>query len=188
MVHSPTTLRSLALGLCLFACAPLVGCGGGTQTPADAPSGGGEGVAVGKAAPELKVEKVTGSGPASLAEGKGKVVIVDFWATFCEPCRKSFPAYEELAKKYGDDLAIIAVSVDDPEDVSNDDVKGFAEELGVSFSVLWDKTGGTAKTYDPPKMPTSYVLDKEGVIRHIHAGYESGEASKIDEEVAALLK
>jgi thiol-disulfide isomerase/thioredoxin len=114
-------------------------------------------------------------------------VIVDFWATFCDPCRKSFPAYQELVDKYAGDLAVIAVSVDDPEDVTVDDVKKFASDLGVSFAIVWDKDKKTASQYNPPKMPTSYIIDKDGVLQHIHAGYESGEADKIDAEVSKLL-
>jgi len=180
-------------GLSITAVLALVGCGGGgaaSGSGAETPDGGdsGSAVAVGKEAPEVKGEAVGGDGPKSLAEGKGQVVIVDFWATFCDPCRKSFPAYQELVDKYAGDLAVIAVSVDDPEDVTADEVKQFADELGVTFSIVWDKSQETAGVYKPPKMPTSYVIDKDGVIRHIHAGYESGEQAKIDEEVGALLE
>lgn len=169
----------------------LMGCGPSTppnvpQNGDDDDDAGGE-VAVGKPAPDISAESVGGEGPTTIAAGKGQVVIVDFWATFCDPCRKSFPAYQELVEKYAGDLAVIAVSVDDPEDVTVDDVKKFASDLGVTFAIVWDKEQKTAGTYKPPKMPTSYVIDKDGVLRHIHAGYESGEADKIDEEVSALL-
>jgi thiol-disulfide isomerase/thioredoxin len=184
--------RAITLGLVSLASSALVGCGGGaagTNGGADTPeSSGGGAVEVGKEAPEVKGEHVAGDGPTSLAEGKGQVVIVDFWATFCDPCRKSFPAYQELVDKYAGDLAVIAVSVDDPEDVTAEEVKQFGEELGVSFPLVWDKGQETAGVYNPPKMPTSYIIDTDGVLRHIHAGYESGEQAKIDEEVGALLE
>ena len=64
--------------------------------------------------------------------------------------------------------------------------EGYAD-LGVTFAIVWDKEQKTAGVYKPPKMPTSYIIDKDGVLRHIHAGYESGEADKIDAEVSALL-
>ena len=163
----------------------LIGCGASGGAGPTVPSGGA--VEVGKKAPEVSGEDVGGEGPASIAEGKGQVVIVDFWATFCGPCRKSFPAYQELVDKHAGDLAVIAVSVDDPEDVSVEEVKAFADDLGVTFKIIWDKDKATAGKYNPPKMPTSYVVDPDGVLQHIHAGYESGEKDKIDEEVTAIL-
>ncbi len=190
--RSVVTRRAMG-GLSIVATLALAGCGGGTAggsgpDSADGDSAGGSAVEIGKEAPEVKGDAVGGDGPKSLAEGKGQVVIIDFWATFCDPCRKSFPAYQELVDKYAGDLAVIAVSVDDPEDVTVDEVKQFAEELEVTFSIVWDKGQETAGVYKPPKMPTSYIVDKDGILRHIHAGYESGEAAAIDEEVAALLE
>lgn len=184
----------------LLALAPVaVGCGGDskdTKDPSDVvadgdgdgDSGGAAAPEVGKMAPEVSGAPVGGDGPKTLADGRGQVVIVDFWATFCDPCRKSFPQYQELVDKYAGGLAVIAVSVDDPDDVGEDDVKKFASDLEVSFSIVWDKTKKTADVYKPPKMPTSYIIDKEGIIRHIHEGFEGGEAAQIDKEVEALLK
>ena len=140
-----------------------------------------------KPAPEITAEFVTGEGPKTLAEAKGKVVIVDFWATYCDPCKKSFPKYQELVDQFGGDLAVIAVSVDEPGDVSEDKLKEFASETGVKFPIVWDKEHKTADLYKPPNMPTSYVVDKEGNIRHVHAKYEAGEEAKIADEVRALL-
>lgn len=140
-----------------------------------------------KAAPEISATFVVGDGPKSLADAKGKVVIVDFWATYCDPCKKSFPKYQELLDQFGGDLAVIAVSVDEPGDVSEDKLKEFASETGVKFPILWDKDHKTADLYKPPNMPTSYLIDKEGNIRHVHAKYESGEEAKIADEIRALL-
>ena len=172
----------------------LAACNGGPPDPksgddattggtTEAPSGG----LVGNEAPELQVVALSGDGPSTLSAARGQVVIVDFWATFCDPCRKSFPKYQELVDKYAGDLTVIAVSVDDPEDVTEEEVKKFAEDLGVSFPIVWDKEKKTAEVYGPPKMPTSYIIDKEGVVKHVHAGFEGGEAEVIDKEVAAIL-
>ncbi len=161
----------------------LSGCASGGSTTEGATPAAGEG----KGAAELSAAFVTGEGPKSLAEAKGKVVIVDFWATYCDPCRKSFPKYQELVDQFGGDLAVIAVSVDEPGDVSEDKLKEFAKETGVKFAIVWDKEHKTADAYKPSKMPTSFILDKEGNIVHTHAGYESGEEQKIADEVKALL-
>jgi len=177
----------------LTACLALsiTGCGGGSttaptggETPA---SSGGSGGLVGSPAPEITATDVTGEGPSTLKDASGRVVIVDFWATFCEPCKKSFPKYQELMDQFGGDLVVIAVAVDDPEDVKEDQIKEFVKATGVKFKVVWDKDKAAVKQYNPPKMPSSFVIDKSGVVKHMHAGYESGEEAKIGDEVKALL-
>jgi len=181
-----TWLRSRAVPLCAAALVggALVGCGGGATT-----GGGSEApaIATGTKATELSVTPVTGEGPTSLADAAGKVVIVDFWATYCQPCKKSFPKYQELVEQFGGDLAVIAVSVDEPGDVDESKLKEFASSTKVKFPIIWDKEHKTAEAYKPPKMPTSYIIDKDGNIAHQHAGYESGEEEKIAEEVKKLL-
>ena len=82
---------------------------------------------------------------------------------------------------------MIAISVDNPEDATKEQLEAFVKETGVKFSIVWDKDQAAAKKYSPPKMPTSFVVDKTGVVRHIHAGYETGEEEKIAEEIKALL-
>jgi thiol-disulfide isomerase/thioredoxin len=176
----------------LTACLALsiAGCGGGSTA---APGGGstpdsaGTGGLVGSPAPEITAADVTGEGPSNLKDASGRVVIVDFWATFCEPCKKSFPKYQELMDQFGGDLVVIAVSVDDPEDVKDDQIKEFVKATGVKFKVVWDKDKSAVKKYSPPKMPTSFIIDKSGVVKHMHAGYESGEEATIGDEVKALL-
>lgn len=187
ITHSFLRASSLALALALATAA----CGGGTPTTTDGegpktPDSGGSGV-VGSPAPELSATPVGGEGPSKLADAKGKVVIVDFWATYCDPCKKSFPKYQQMVEQFGGDLVVIGVSVDDPEDASEDKLKEFAKATGAKFAIVWDKEQQTAGKYNPPKMPTSFVIDKEGNIRHVHAGYESGEEDKIADEVKALL-
>lgn len=185
-VWSLVGLAALAVG--------SVACGGGGGGAAsggpDAPEGGdseAESGSVGGKAPELSAEPVMGDGPTTLAEASGKVVIVDFWATYCDPCKKSFPKYQELVDQFGGDLTVIAVSVDDPEDASQEKLEEFVNSTGVKFSIVWDKEQATAKKYSPPKMPTSFVIDQTGVIRHVHAGYETGEEEEIEKEVQDLL-
>lgn len=181
-----TITASIAIALAATACGGGASTGPGPSTGGDtAGSSGGD--LMGKAAPEISATAVTGDGPATIAEAKGRVTIVDFWATFCEPCKKSFPKYQELMDKFGGDLVVIAVSVDNPEDVKEDALKEFAKTTNVKFKIVWDKDQSTVKKYNPPKMPTSFILDKDGNVKHIHAGYESGEESKIGDEVQALL-
>jgi thiol-disulfide isomerase/thioredoxin len=184
--NTVTISTCLALSLAAFGCG---GGGGGAGPGANTgeTAGGESGGLIGKAAPEITATSVTGEGPATLKDASGRVVIVDFWATFCEPCKKSFPKYQELMDQFGGDLVVIAVSVDDPEDVKEDQIKEFVSATGVKFKIVWDKDKTAVKQYSPPKMPTSYVIDKSGVVKHQHAGYESGEEARIGDEVKALI-
>ena len=84
-------------------------------------------------------------------------------------------------------LFVIAVSQDDGEEAKPEDIKKFAEELKVSFPIVWDKEKKTAGAYHPPKMPTTYIIDKKGVVRHVHGGYTEGEDEKLAKEVEALI-
>jgi thiol-disulfide isomerase/thioredoxin len=156
--------------------------------PAAEANDAGDAHVAGKKAPEVHGVVVGGDGPTTIADAAGQVVIVDFWATYCEPCKKSFPMYQELVDKYAGRLVVIGVSVDDPEDVEQEQIRAFAEDLNVSFPIVWDKDRKTAAAYKPPKMPTSYVIDKTGNIRHVHQGYRPSEAEEIEREVDALLK
>lgn len=182
LLHASALLAASALSLA------AVGCGGGeagsgAANDASAAKGG----LIGSPAPDFSAEPVTGNGPKTLADAKGKVVILDFWATFCEPCKKSFPKYQELADQFGSDLAVLAVSVDEPDSAKKDDLVKFAKDTGVKFSIVWDKDHQAVKKYSPPTMPSSFIIDKSGVVRHMHAGYQTGEEAKIAEEVKQLL-
>jgi alkyl hydroperoxide reductase subunit AhpC len=159
----------------------IVGCAPGAKSP-----DGGELAHEGAPAPAFDAEFVTGQGPKTLADAKGKVVLVDFWGTFCEPCKKSFPKYQELADQFNGELAIIAISVDEPEDKGK--IAEFVKATGVKFPVVWDKDHGAARRYDPKTMPTSFIIDKSGVVRHVHMGYHADDEAKVADEVRALLK
>jgi cytochrome c biogenesis protein CcmG, thiol:disulfide interchange protein DsbE len=161
-------------------------CGGG-EGPGAADASGQKSGLIGAPAPDFAAEAVSGDGPKSLKEAQGKVVILDFWATYCEPCKKSFPKYQEIADQFGGEVSVIAVSVDEADNVKKEDIAKFAKDAGVKFAIVWDKDQSVAKKYSPPKMPSSYIIDKTGVVRHLHAGYEDGEETKIAAEVKALL-
>ncbi|WP_437338126.1 TlpA family protein disulfide reductase [Sorangium sp. So ce394] len=185
MSRTPSFARVAAVLCASFALSLSAGCGGAAPPAPPAPEAGGG--LVGSAAPELAAEVVSGEGPATLKEAGGKVVIVDFWATYCHPCRKSFPKYQELVERFGGGLAVLAVALDAPEDVSKEQLVAFADEAGVKFKILWDKDQSAVKSYSPRRMPTAFIVDRRGVVRHVHAGYEDGEEEKIAREIEALL-
>jgi cytochrome c biogenesis protein CcmG, thiol:disulfide interchange protein DsbE len=169
------------LGL-LAVAALAVACGGG-GLGGKAPEAASHPL-VGAPAPAFKLEDVSRGGKQSLGAYAGKVVIVDFWATWCEPCKQSFPAYQKLTDELGGDVVVVAISQDD-------DPKGipsFIAETGAKFPVVWDDGKSVAKAYDPPTMPTAYVVDKSGIVRFVHAGYRPGDEATLSEEARSLLR
>ena len=132
--------------------------------------------------PDLKGEKV------SLSSLKGSVVVLDFWASWCVPCKKELPALDELARKYADakkPVVIIAVGVDKERANAQRFLDG--AKIG-NVRVLLDPDGKTAAAYDLPTMTSSYVIDAKGLVRNAHSGFSSGDEKKIAAEVDALLK
>jgi cytochrome c biogenesis protein CcmG, thiol:disulfide interchange protein DsbE len=133
--------------------------------------------------PEIGLKDLTGKGvdQAALA---GKVVIVDFWATWCAPCRESMPELEKLYKKYASKgLVVVGISVD--KEVAP--IKPFIEKLNVTFPVAHDSGHGVADKFAPPRMPSSYVVDRKGVVRYVHGGYHAGDAATFEKELQELL-
>ncbi|MFQ5901006.1 MAG: peroxiredoxin family protein [Thermodesulfobacteriota bacterium] len=97
-----------------------------------------------------------------LTEFRGKVVFINFWASWCKPCRDEMPSMERLYKRYKDKgLVILAVNIMEDTDT----VKGFMDELGLTFTPLMDRKGEVKQLYNVYTIPTSYLLDKTGVIR-----------------------
>jgi cytochrome c biogenesis protein CcmG, thiol:disulfide interchange protein DsbE len=155
-----------------------------TETKSSSGGGGGAGVKVGDKAPSLSLDSLNGGGKVAITPGK--VTLVDFWATWCEPCKKSFPKYQDLYVKYKvSGLEIAAVSVD--EEDAKKEIPGFAKNHGaVKFPVGW---GGkpVAEQWKVENMPSAYIVDKNGVVRHIHRGYHDGEEAEIEKEIKALF-
>jgi cytochrome c biogenesis protein CcmG/thiol:disulfide interchange protein DsbE len=159
---------------------------GGAASP-DAPSKTAAGEAhplLGAAGPDFSRKGVTGSKDVSLHALRGKVAIVDFWATWCEPCKKSFPKLEELNSKYkANGLEIVGISEDDDPG----GIPTFAGALGARFSIAWDENKAIASKWRPKSMPTTFVVDRQGVVRFVHFGYHDGEEIEIEKEVKGLL-
>jgi thiol-disulfide isomerase/thioredoxin len=172
-----------ALAAFWFVLAGTGACGGSSK-PAMSPSGEGGGAPeIGKPAPELSIETLNGKGTISLSSLNGKVAIVDFWATWCAPCKQSFPKFEELAKKHAGNVEIVAVSCDE----SKDGVLDWANQQGATFAIGWDEGHTLAKRWAVDTMPTTFIIDASGTVRHIHASYHDDEPEKIDKELMALI-
>ncbi len=115
----------------------------------------------------------------------GHVTVLHFWATWCVPCQRSFPELETLREKErARGLEVIAVSVDDDDS----GIVPFTKQHNARFEIVWDKDHSDADCWQVPNMPSTYVIDAEGVLRFIHLGYHPGEAAVIEREVESLLK
>ena len=122
---------------------------------------------------------------AKLPATAGKVVLVDFWASWCAPCAASFPCMTRLHDKYAaKGLVIIGIGVD--EDVTK--YKTFAAQQKVAFTLAFDGSHKAAAYFNPPAMPGSYLVDRKGKIRFIHKGFKKATTEpEYIKEIEALL-
>jgi thiol-disulfide isomerase/thioredoxin len=121
----------------------------------------------------------------ALPATEGKVVLVDFWASWCPPCKLSFPAYGRLNSEFASKgLVIVAVS----EDQVPAEYQEFIGGLAPQFYVALDRDQALVRTVQVPTMPTCYILDRRGRVRYVHPGFRGAETEKaIHDEVDSLL-
>jgi len=126
---------------------------------------------IGSTAPQFHTTDLRTSRPASLADYRGKVVLLNIWATWCPPCRAEMPSMEKLHQKLaGTDFRIAAVSVDgdafypDKEQNGPAQILAFANDLGLTFDILHDPSGAIRQSYDIFGVPESYLIDRDGMI------------------------
>ncbi|MEQ1875909.1 MAG: TlpA disulfide reductase family protein [Bdellovibrionia bacterium] len=115
---------------------------------------------------------------------KHKVILVDFWASWCGPCKESMPVLNKLDKKFrSKGLAIIGINVDNDRESG----LGFLKENPVDFPLVFDEGKKTIDRVGVATMPSSFLIDNKGKVRHIHKGFREGDDKKWEEEIAALL-
>ena len=115
---------------------------------------------------------------------RGKVVMINFWATWCAPCRKELPLLNNLYNKYKNKgFVLLGVNIDEKSSLA----KKMIKELKINFPVLFDKTQSTSESYDLQAMPSTFIIDKNGVVRFAHYGYKSGYEKKYEKDVKSLL-
>lgn len=121
---------------------------------------------------------------ATLPNTSGKVVLVDFWASWCGPCKQSFPTLNRLHEKYSaKGLVVIGIGVDDEADK----YKAFAGKMGAKFPLVHDSSHQVANFFNPPSMPTSYIVDRKGTIRYVHTGFHAKTEAEYTTQIEALL-
>lgn len=135
-------------------------------------------------APNFEVQSLSGGDIVSLDHFQGKVVYVDFWASWCGPCLKSFPFMEELHRRHSDQgLVIVAINMDqNPQDAMK-----FLADHPVTFLIGQDIEGTVAEQYGVTAMPSSFVVDRDGLIKYVHYGFKSSDKEKIAALISKLL-
>ncbi len=139
---------------------------------------------VGTFAPAWKdVQAVSGTFPSSISALRGHVVLIDFWATWCGPCRVVMPKLGALQGRYGaQGLSVFGVSTEDAQDVAV-----FAQRMGVPYAIGVDKHAETTRMYGVSSLPTVVVIDKRGVVRDVSVGYDPSEDARLEGTVRSLL-
>ena len=170
-MHQPTRLlraarralvatAAIAMSVCAFAIAPAT------------------------VAPDFTLRTIDGPN-LRLQEQRGRVVMVNFWATWCGPCRKEMPQLNRLYDKYKSaGFVLLGVNVD--EDTRN--AVAVAGKLGVKIPVLLDTDKKTSQAYDLNAMPSTVLIDRDGRVRYVHRGYAEGTEDTYDAQIRALLK
>ncbi len=139
---------------------------------------------VGNFAPTWKdVESVSGSFPASIGTLRGHVVLLDFWATWCAPCRVVIPKLGALQARYGaQGLSVLGVSTEDAQEVAL-----FTQRMAVPYAVAIDKHAETTRSYGVMSLPTLVVIDKRGVVRDVSVGYDASGDARLETSIRSLL-
>jgi len=138
----------------------------------------------GMPAPDFALKSSSGEN-LRLSEYRGEVVMINFWATWCGPCRQEMPLLDELYTRYERvGFRLLGVNIDDDQDRALDMIS----ELGISFPVLFDDRKEVSKLYEVDSMPVTVLVDREGDIRHVHRGFEPGYELQYLDEIRSLLR
>lgn len=127
----------------------------------------------------------SGSGKnIKLSELRGEVVMVNFWASWCGPCREELPLLDVLYRQYRDyGFTLLGVNVDENRAAADK----LLEQIPVSFPVLYDPTSAVSELYQVDAMPSTILIDRDGNLRYLHRGYKPGYEDQYDAEVKALV-
>jgi thiol-disulfide isomerase/thioredoxin len=139
---------------------------------------------VAQPAPQFTLPTLKTDSPIALKQFAGKVVYLDFWASWCAPCKTSFPLLNKLhAKLKAQGFEVIAVNLDEDKALG----EKFLQEIPVDFTVLRDAKGEWADKYVVESMPTSFIIDKNGIVQKIHHGFTSDDIKELEAKIIELL-
>lgn len=135
-------------------------------------------------APDFTLKSNSGEN-IRLAEQRGNVVMLNFWASWCGPCRQEMPHLNAISEQYSNlGFNLIGVNVDE----NRNDADRAIKDLRVAFPVLFDNDSTVAELFSVDAMPTTIIIDKDGNVRHLHRGYQSGYEDDYAKQVAGLIR
>ncbi|MEM7083304.1 MAG: TlpA disulfide reductase family protein [Pseudomonadota bacterium] len=137
-----------------------------------------------KSAPDFTLKSLEGPN-VKLSELRGDVVLINFWASWCGPCRQEMPLLEELSTQYAP-MGFTMLGVNVEEDSSA--AKAMLDELGVSFPILFDNENSVSESYDVIAMPTTVVVDRDGKVQYVHHGYKPGDEGKYQDAIRRAIR
>lgn len=164
---------------CLLGAALLLawGCSGAVAVPDAAAIGPGQSMA-------LQAENLKDGSAFDIGQLAGKVVLVDVWASWCPPCLEALPFFADLYRRHGArGLEVVALGVDEERATA----QAFATSLALPFTVLWDRDHRAVQALGVPKMPTSFLIDRQGRVREVFAGFRPEHRAEIEAKMLALL-
>jgi cytochrome c biogenesis protein CcmG, thiol:disulfide interchange protein DsbE len=136
----------------------------------------------GEKSPDFSAKTFTGS-DLRLSSLRGKVVLLDFWASWCEPCKKELPLLAKMAPRLkSKGIEIVAVNIDEDKQKALD----FIRTHGLALTIVSDQGKSIVGRWEPPKMPSSFAIDKNGVVRAVNGGFEPGDESKLEAQLTSL--
>jgi peroxiredoxin len=136
----------------------------------------------GRPAPSFTVKNDRGT-PVRLEDHRGQVVLLNFWATWCKPCKEELPRLEALYQRYrAQGFVILAVNLDGARDAGK--ARALRDRLGLSFPIAFDPEQNVPSLFDIEKMPSSLIIDRSGLVRYVHAGF----TAKDEVTIEAMIK
>jgi peroxiredoxin len=140
--------------------------------------------AAGSVAPDFTLKSNSGKN-LKLSELRGQVVMINFWATWCSPCRQEMPLLNRIQEQYRKvGFTLLGVNIDDRPEAA----QAMAINLGVNFPILFDTDKRVSRLYDVNTMPSTLLIDRDGKVRYIHLGYRPGYESSYESQIRELLK
>lgn len=135
-------------------------------------------------APDFTLDSASGEN-IRLSEQVGEVVMINFWASWCGPCREEMPLLDELHQKYEMmGFKLLGINLDE----NRKDAEALLKQIPVSFPVLFDPESEISRLYDVSAMPTTILIDRDGNLRQLHKGYQAGFEDKYEADIKALIK
>lgn len=136
---------------------------------------------IGSPAPKFTLPDLNGR-QVSLDQFKGRVVMLDFWATWCGPCRMTMPLLGNLEKEYRDTMTLLAVNLQEPRNV----VRDYVQKQNINSQVLLDENGSVGEVYGTDSIPMQVLIDKNGIVRHIQVGFSPRMATQLRSVINSL--